>query len=179
MSARLDATREADVVVIGAGAAGLSVALGLAGRRVDLLAKGLLGRTGNSPWAQGGIAGAVGPDDSPALHAADTLAVGGGLGDPAAVARLTADGPQRLAQLITIGARFDRDVSGRLDLAREAAHSRRRILHARDATGAEVVRALGEALPERSGLSVFERTMALELVTDGGRVVGVVARHAD
>ncbi len=179
MSARLDATREADVVVIGAGAAGLSVALGLAGRRVDLLAKGALGRTGNSPWAQGGVACAVGPDDSPALHAADTLAVGGGLGDPAAVARLTADGPQRLAQLVTIGARFDRDASGRLDLAREAAHSRRRILHARDATGAEVVRALGAALPERSGLSVFERAMALELVTDGGRAAGVLARHAD
>ena len=82
MTTRLDAVREADVVVLGAGAAGLSVALGLGGRRVDLLAKGPLGRTGNSPWAQGGIAGAVGPGDSPALHAADTLAVAGELGDP-------------------------------------------------------------------------------------------------
>jgi len=79
---RLDAVREADVVVLGAGAAGLSVALALGGRRVDLLAKGRLGKTGNSPWAQGGVAGAVGPTDSPALHAADTLAVAGDLADP-------------------------------------------------------------------------------------------------
>jgi L-aspartate oxidase len=179
MTARLDAVREADVVVLGAGAAGLSVALGLGGRRVDLLAKGILGRTGNSPWAQGGIAGAVGPGDSPALHAADTLAVAGELGDPAAVARLTTEGPERLAQLLALGARFDRDPSGQLDLAREAAHSRARVLHARDATGAEVVRALGASLGEQSGLSVFESALALELVLDGGRLAGVIARHAD
>jgi L-aspartate oxidase len=179
MSARLDAVREADVVVIGAGAAGLSVALGLGGRRVDLLAKGDLGRTGNSPWAQGGIAGAVGPGDSPALHAADTLAVAGELADADAVARLTAEGPERLGELLSLGARFDRDATGQLDLAREAAHSRARVLHSRDATGAEVVRALGHALPQRGGLSVFERALALEVVTDGGRAAGVLARHAD
>jgi L-aspartate oxidase len=179
MTTRLDAVREADVVVLGAGAAGLSVALGLGGRRVDLLAKGPLGRTGNSPWAQGGIAGAVGPGDSPALHAADTLAVAGELGSPAAVARLTGEGPERLAHLLALGARFDRDPSGQLDLAREAAHSRARVLHARDATGAEVVRALGASLGAQSGLSVFERTFALELVRDGGRLAGVLARHAD
>jgi L-aspartate oxidase len=179
MSARLDAVREADVVVIGAGAAGLSVALGLRGRRVDLLAKGPLGRTGNSPWAQGGVACALGPADSPALHAADTLAVAGELGDPAAVERLTAEGPPRLARLVALGARFDRDASGRLDLAREAAHSHARVLHARDATGAEVVRALGQALGLRSGLAVFERAFALDLALDGGRVAGVLARHAD
>ncbi|HEX9185495.1 MAG TPA: FAD-dependent oxidoreductase, partial [Vicinamibacteria bacterium] len=179
MTRHLDAAREADVVVIGAGAAGLSVALGLGGRRVDLLAKGPLGRTGNSPWAQGGVAGAVGPGDTPALHAADTLAVAGELGDPAAVERLTAEGPERLAHLLALGARFDRDATGGLDLAREAAHSRARVLHARDATGAEVVRALGQALGARSGLAVFERAFALDLVVDGGRVAGVLARHAD
>jgi L-aspartate oxidase len=179
VTVRLDAVREADVVVLGAGAAGLSVALGLGGRRVDLLAKGPLGQTGNSPWAQGGIAGAVGPGDTPALHAADTLAVAGELGSPAAVARLTGEGPERLAQLLALGARFDRDPSGQLDLAREAAHSRARVLHARDATGREVVRALGASLGRRSGLSVFERAFALELVRDGGRVAGVLARHGD
>ncbi|HYN01618.1 MAG TPA: L-aspartate oxidase [Vicinamibacteria bacterium] len=179
MTTRLDAVREADVVVLGAGAAGLSVALGLGGRRVDLLAKGLLGRTGNSPWAQGGIAGAVGPGDTPALHAADTLAVAGELGDAGAIACLTSEGPERLAQLLALGAQFDRDRTGQLDLAREAAHSRARVLHARDATGAEVVRALGASLREQSGLSVFERALALELVRDGGRVAGVLARHAD
>jgi L-aspartate oxidase len=179
VTARPDAVREADVVVLGAGAAGLSVALGLDGRRVDLLAKGSLGATGNTPLAQGGIAVAVGPGDSPALHAADTLAVAGELADPGAVERLTEEGPERLARLLVLGARFDRDAAGRLDLAREAAHSRARVLHARDATGAEVVRALGASLGARGGLGVFDRAFAHHLVLDGGRVAGVLARHAD
>ncbi len=177
MNARLDAVREADVVVIGAGVAGLSVALGLAGHRVDLLARGAVGNSGSSPWAQGGIAGAVGAFDSPSLHARDTLAVAGGLGDAAAVTRLTSEGPQRLVELLALGARFDRDATGRLDLAREAAHSRARVLHARDATGAEVVRALGEATLGRSGVAIFEGAVALELLMDAGRTTGVLARH--
>jgi L-aspartate oxidase len=179
VSGRVDAVREADVVVLGAGVAGLSVALGLAGRRVDLLASGPVGHHGNSPWAQGGIAGAVGPGDSPSLHARDTLAVAGELADAAAVARLTSEGPERLVELLSLGARFDRDATGQLDLAREAAHSRARVLHARDATGAEVVRALSAALTGTSGTSSFEGAAALELITDGGRLAGVLARHAD
>ncbi len=179
MTDRLDGFRDVDVVVIGAGAAGLSVALGLDGRSVDLLAKGPLSKTGNSPLAQGGVAGAVGPDDNPARHAADTLAVGGAVGDPDAVARLTTEGPRRLAELIELGARFDRGPGGELDLAREAAHSRHRVLHARDATGAEIVRALGAALGRLRGLTVFERSFAADLVTDAGKLVGVLVRHAD
>ena len=179
MSTRFDAVREADALVVGAGAAGLSVALGLVGRRVDLLAKGPLAETGNSPWAQGGIAAAVSAGDSPALHARDTLGAAAGLADPEAVRWLTLEGPERLAHLVSLGARFDRDSAGRLDLAREAAHSRARVLHARDATGAEIVRALKAALPDRSGLSVFERSIILDLVTDGGRVSGALVRHAD
>ncbi|MCG6924815.1 MAG: L-aspartate oxidase [Acidobacteria bacterium] len=179
MSVRLQGIRDVDVVVIGAGAAGLSVALGLEGRAVDLLAKGPLSRTGNSPLAQGGVAAAVGPDDTPGLHAADTLAVGGAVGDPDTVARLTTEGPQRMADLIELGARFDRHADGALDLAREAAHSRQRILHARDATGAEIVRALGEAVGRVGGLTVFERSFAVDLVTAAGRLVGVLVRHAD
>ena len=86
MTTRLDAVREADVVVLGAGAAGLSVALGLGGRRVDLLAKGPLGRTGNSPSAPGRDRGGGRPATRRRSHAADTLAVAGELGSPAAVA---------------------------------------------------------------------------------------------
>jgi L-aspartate oxidase len=178
LSARLDAVRDADVVVIGAGVAGLSVANALAGRRVDLVARGPVGHTGSSPWAQGGIAGAVGAGDSPSLHARDTLAVAGELGDAAAVARLTSDAPERLRELMSLGARFDRDGAGQLHLAREAAHSRARVLHARDATGAEVVRALGSGLAARRGTAVFEGAVALELLVDGGRIEGVVVRHA-
>jgi L-aspartate oxidase len=179
LKAPYDAVREADVVVIGAGVAGLSVARGLAGLRVDLLAGGPLGQSGSSPWAQGGIAGAVGAGDSPALHARDTLAVAGELADAEAVARLTREAPGRLSELVAIGARFDRDASGALDLAREAAHSRPRVLHARDATGAEVVRALSSALPGLERTTVFEGARALELATAGPRVAGVLAQHAD
>ncbi len=177
MRALFEAVREADVVVIGAGVAGLSVARGLDGLRVDLLARGPLGQSGSSPWAQGGIAGAVGAGDSPALHARDTLAVAGEIADAAAVARLTREGPQRLSELVALGARFDRDASGALDLAREAAHSRPRVLHARDATGAEVVRALSSSLPGPERTTVFEGARALELVTAGARVAGVIAQH--
>ena len=178
MSASIDAVREADVVVIGAGVAGLSVALGLA-RPPRGPAGARCGRATRAaaPGPRAGSRGAVGPGDSAALHAQDTLAVAGELADAAAVARLTSDGPERLVELLSLGARFDRDATGQLDLAREAAHSRARVLHARDATGAEVVRALGSALAGRSGVSVFEGTVAVELVTDGGRVFGVLARH--
>jgi L-aspartate oxidase len=179
LSARALAVRDADVVIVGAGVAGLSVARGLAGRRVDLVARGAVGRAGSSPWAQGGIAGAVGAGDSPALHARDTLAVAGELADAAAVARLTHEGPDRLQELLTLGASFDRDATGQLDLAREAAHSRARVLHAKDATGAEVVRALGAGLAERPGLAIFEQAVALELVVEDERMAGAVVRHAD
>ena len=181
MSARLDAVREADVVIVGAGVAGLSVALGLAGRRVDLLAKGPLGQTGNSPLAQGGIAAAVGPGDSPALprrrHARPWRARSP---TPAPWRCLTSDGPQRLAELIALGTRFDRDAAGQLDLGREAAHSRSASCTPATRTGAEVVRALGQALRERGGLS---RVRALRRRSrsciDAGRVAGVLARHQD
>jgi L-aspartate oxidase len=176
---KVQAIRDVDVVILGAGAAGLSVAFGLAGRRVDLLAKGPLVQTGNSPLAQGGVAAAVGPGDGPAKHTADTLAVGGAIGDPEAVARLATEGPDRVAELIDLGARFDRRADGTLDLAREAAHSQARILHARDATGAEIVRALREGVRGLSGLTAFEHARALELVTDDHRVVGVLAENGD
>ena len=100
MTDRRPAVRAADTIVVGAGAAGLSVALGLSGHRVHVFAKGPLELTGNSPLAQGGVAAAVGPGDTPAQHAADTLAVGGAVGHPEAVERLTAEGPARLAELI-------------------------------------------------------------------------------
>lgn len=179
MIARRDMVRDADVVIVGAGAAGLSAALGLADRRVHLLAKGPLDLTGNSPMAQGGVAAAVGPGDTPAQHAKDTLAVGGAVGHPDAVSRLTAEGPARLAELIALGARFDRDRSGELDLAREAAHSHHRVLHAKDATGAEIVRALRDGVARAAGVEVFERAVAVDLAVSGGRVVGVFVRHAD
>jgi L-aspartate oxidase len=176
-------TVDADVLVIGAGAAGLTAALGCMPRRVVVLTKTRLsagGAGGASVWAQGGVASAVGEDDDPALHAADTLAAGAGLNDAAIVRLLTGEGPGRIRALLDLGAQFDRDAGGRLALGREAAHSRRRILHAHgDATGAEVVRTLVEAVRQEPGIHLVDETFALDLALSGGAVVGLLARHAD
>jgi len=169
----------ADVVIVGAGVAGMSAALALAPLRVHVVTKTRLGAGGSSPWAQGGVAAAVGPDDSPALHAADTIAVAGGLADADVVELLTREGPEAIRRLVALGARLDRDDHHEFALGREAAHSRSRILHARDATGAELVRALTAALRTAPGVRVFEETFACDLLSEEGRARGVVVRNRE
>jgi L-aspartate oxidase len=167
----------ADVVVVGAGLAGLTAALALAPRDVVVLANAALGDGAASGWAQGGIAAAVGGDDAPALHARDTEIAGAGLSDPVAVARLTEDGPGAIAELVRFGAPFDRDASGALALGREAAHSRRRIVHANgDGTGRATLDALVAEVRRTPSIRVIERTAATDLVLDAaGTVRGVEA----
>ena len=172
---RFDGVSRSEVLILGTGAAGLTAALGCAPRRVTLLTKARLGQGGSSPWAQGGVAAAMGADDSPALHAADTMVAGAGLNDPEIVDLLTAEGPERMRSLLELGARFDRNAEGGLALGREAAHSRRRILHAKDATGAEIIRTLVEAVRHAPEIRVIEGAFAVDLVLDGGRVVGALA----
>ncbi len=175
-----DEVDASDVVVVGSGVAGLSAALGLLPRKVTLLTKTELAGGGASSWAQGGVAAALAADDSPAEHAADTFAAGAGLCAQDAVTVLTREGPARVERLIELGARFDREQDGALELGREGAHGRRRILHAGgDATGAEMVRALVAALRSRPQITVCERTFACDLVLADGRVVGVLAIHND
>jgi L-aspartate oxidase len=168
--------RRVDAVVIGAGAAGLATALGLVPRRVDVLSKGRPGFAGASPLAQGGLAAAVGAGDSPEAHAGDTLAASAGLSDPERVALLTRSGPEVVDALVALGARFDRSDDA-WALGREAAHSQARILHARDATGAEIIRVLAASLETRASLRVFPDTFALELLRHDDRVIGVSVRH--
>ena len=172
-----------DVLVIGSGVAGLSAALAAAPRRVLVVTKTAFG-SGSSSWAQGGVAVALGDGDSPALHASDTVAVGVGLNDSEAVRVLTAEGPARARQLLALGARFDRDDDGELALGREAAHSVRRIVHAADATGAEIVRTLRTAAVANPAIEVVERSLVLDLLVDptapgGARVVGALAADTD
>jgi L-aspartate oxidase len=154
-------------VIIGAGAAGLMAALCLAPRPVTVLCAGKLGTNAASFWAQGGIAAAIGPDDSPASHAADTIAAGAGLCDPDVVARMVAAGPWVIEFLRRAGARFGEG------LGLEAAHSRRRIIHAADATGAEVMRVLIEAVRATPSITVLENTCARQLFTRDGAITGV------
>ena len=169
-----------DALVIGSGVAGLSTTLGLSPRRVALLTKADLGGGSSSRWAQGGVAAAMSPEDSPELHAEDTLAAGAGLCDAERVLELTRLGPEHMRRLIEQGGDFDRDPQGKLLLGREGAHSKRRILHADgDATGKEMVRALVAEAHARPGLEVFEHTFVSDLVLSGERVVGVLARHPD
>jgi L-aspartate oxidase len=165
-----------DVVVIGAGIAGLAFTLSLPSKlRVALLTKGALGES-NTRYAQGGLSAAVGADDSPALHAADTLAAGAGLSDADAVALLVAGAPEAVRWLIALGTRFDEDETGNPLLGREAAHSRRRVLHAGgDATGAEIERALVARVREDRNVDVYPGAFAVDLVVRDGRCRGVIA----
>ena len=169
------------VVVVGAGVAGLSAALRLAEHGpVTVLCAAGLGQQAASAWAQGGVAAAVGPDDSPHLHAEDTLAAGDGLCEPAAAARITGQGPAAIERLIALGARFDHTAQGALKLGLEAAHSRRRIVHAQgDGTGREVLRTLVEAAARTPAITVLEGLDARRLLLDAhGAVAGVLAADA-
>ena len=164
-----------DAVVIGAGVAGLSFALRLPGAyRVALLTKGNLGES-NTRYAQGGISAAIGPDDSPHLHEEDTLAAGAGLCDPDAVHTLVEAAPGAVKWLLSIGAAFDRHKqTGTFELGKEAAHSRRRVLHAGgDATGAEIERAMVAAIRQRDSIDIYEHAFAIDLVVENDACTGV------
>lgn len=165
---------EADVVIIGGGIAGLSAALGLPDRRVAVVTKASFGKGGSTPIAQGGIACAMGKDDSPELHAADTLVAGDGLSVSECVTLLTKEGPEQIRRLIEAGANFDRTEDGELSFGREAAHCRRRILHANgDSTGAEVERALVAAVRRNAAIQIIEDCYVADLVMADGQVAGV------
>ncbi|WP_431986496.1 L-aspartate oxidase [Streptomyces griseoflavus] len=166
---------DADVVVVGSGVAGLTAALRCeaAGLTTVVVTKARLD-DGSTRWAQGGIAAALGEGDTPAQHLDDTLVAGAGLCDEEAVRILVTEGPDAVRRLIATGAHFDESTDGRLELTREGGHHRRRIAHAGgDATGAEISRALVEAVRAR-GLRTIENALVLDLLTDAaGRTAGV------
>lgn len=168
---------DADILLVGAGVAGLYAALKLAPRPVTLLTARPLGEGGSSIWAQGGLAAAVGPDDSPALHFADTLAAGAGLVDPDAARLLVEAGPEAVEDLSRLGVPFDRDADGRLKVGREAAHGRDRIVHATgDKAGLAIMKALNARIREASHVTILERIIVEDLLrNDEGRIAGVLA----
>jgi L-aspartate oxidase len=162
----------ADYIIIGSGIAALRAAAELAGAGDVLILTKAEPREGNTGYAQGGIAAAVGPDDSPALHGADTIAAGDGLCDEQAVAALVEDGPRYVRELLDWGAQFDRDADGRPALAIEGAHSARRVLHARDATGREIGRTLWSRASTLPRVTALSHARVVGLQVEHGRCVG-------
>ncbi|MCW2526839.1 MAG: L-aspartate oxidase [Pseudonocardiales bacterium] len=172
----------ADVIVVGSGIAGLTTALRLAGAptangtpaKVMVVTKDIIA-AGSTRWAQGGIAAALGADDSPEDHLVDTLVAGVGACDVNAVQVLVDEGPAAVRELVELGTRFDRTAGGELSLTREGGHHRDRIAHAGgDATGAEIERALVARVLAEPSIEVIEHAIVLDLVSDdAGTIVGV------
>jgi len=176
-------TTQADVVIVGSGIAGLTTALRLNAAdngvgKILVITKDRLA-AGSTQWAQGGIAAALGPGDTPEEHAIDTLVAGAGVCDEEAVRVLVDEGPDAVRELIALGANFDHDVHGEISLTREGGHHRDRIAHAGgDATGAEIQRALIAAVGAAPEIEIIKRGLAVDLLLtdpvegDGG-VAGV------
>jgi L-aspartate oxidase len=169
----LSTTKDPAFVIVGGGVAGLRAAIGLApAGRVLVLTKAEPAES-NTGYAQGGIAAAMGDDDSPALHAEDTIRAGDGLCDEAAVRVLVEHGPHDVRELIEWGARFDLAADGRPALGREAAHSVRRVLHAGDATGREIGRVLWERVRALASVDTIDHALVTEVIVEGGIAGGV------
>jgi len=165
-------------VIIGGGLAGLMTALALAPQPVLLLTGAPLGLESSSVLAQGGIAAGIGADDDASLHLEDTLAAGDGLCDEAVAAALLAAAPAAIEALVRLGVVFDRDAGDNIALGLEAAHSRRRIVHAGgDATGRDMIRALIRKVYETPSITVIEATTAQRLVVEDNAVTGVLGHN--
>lgn len=173
-------TRDTELLVIGAGLAGLSTALAAAPRKVTILTKTASLGSGSSWWAQGGVAAVWDKADRVEDHVRDTLEAGDGLGDRELADLLARDGPAVVASLIERGMPFDRNRDGAIDLALEGGHGQRRILHAGgDATGRELSRFLLRLVGTTGSVTMEARAFAWDLVIRDGRVAGLLAYHED
>lgn len=167
-------------VIIGAGLAGLSAAIELSPLPCVVLSAGAVSTGTSTGWAQGGVAAAVGPDDDPELHYEDTLAAGAGLCEPDVARAITAAAPDAIAWLAAEGAAFDRNPDGTLRLGLEGAHSRRRIVHAQgDRTGAILLETVVAGARRRDSISLWDHSPARAILTEAGRVTGVLVDTPD
>ena len=162
-----------DFIIVGSGIAGLRAAVELAPAGDIIIITKADPSESNTEYAQGGIAAAIGQDDSPELHARDTMMAGDGLCDERAVQVLCDEGPRYTRELLDWGARFNHDADGKPALATEGAHSVRRVLHAADATGREIGRILWERISSVSRIRVLRNTLAVSAIIEDGRCLGV------
>lgn len=172
------AAGDARVLIVGAGLAGLFLALRLAPRPCTIISPAPLGQAASSAWAQGGLAAALHPQDSPDQHAADTVAAGAGLVDPAIARLIAEDGPKRVRDLIELGVPFDRTPDGQLALSLEAAHSHPRVARvAGDLAGKAIMGALTAAVRAADHIELIEHARAVGLLQDEhGRVAGTILK---
>lgn len=175
-----DAHAGSDVLIVGAGLAGLFLALKLAPRPCIVISPAPLGQAASSAWAQGGLAAALHPNDSPEQHAADTIAAGAGLVDPIIARLIAEEGPARVRDLIALGVPFDRTPDGALALSLEAAHSHPRVARvAGDLAGKAIMDALVAAVHSASHIRIVEGVRAVGLMQDDQlNVAGVILRDA-
>ena len=167
-------SRPGDIVIIGAGLAGLFTALKLAPLPVTVIAAAPLGEGASSVWAQGGIAAAVGEGDSADKHAADTIAAGAGTVDEAVAHLVANEGPDRIRDLLQFGVPFDRDLEGHYVLSKEAAHSEKRVVRVSgDRAGAAIMQALIATARQTPSIRVLEGYEADDLISEDGAVEGV------
>ena len=162
-----------DFIIVGSGIAGLRAAVELAPAGDIVIITKADPNESNTEYAQGGIAAAIGKDDSPELHAKDTMIAGDGLCDERAVHVLCDEGPRYTRELLEWGARFNRDADGEPALASEGAHSVRRVLHAADATGREIGRVLWDRVSAVARIRVLTNTLAVSAIIEDGRCLGV------
>jgi len=167
---------DARILIIGAGLAGLFLALRLAPRPCTVISPAPLGEAASSAWAQGGLAAALHPQDSPEQHAADTIAAGAGLVEPAIAKLIAEDGPKRVRDLIALGVPFDRTPDGDLALSLEAAHSHPRVARvAGDLAGKAIMGALTAAVKAASHIELIQHVKAVGLLQDeNGRIGGAI-----
>jgi L-aspartate oxidase len=172
-------SEQPNILIVGGGLAGLFCALKLAPRPVSVLASAPIGEGASSAWAQGGIAAAVAEGDTAESHARDTVAAGAGIADEDAALHMAEEAGERVRDLLSYGVPFDKDLQGRLQVSREAAHSARRIVRVQgDMAGAAIMAALVEAVRKTSSIHVLEGFSAEELMTAQGSIVGAKARDA-
>jgi L-aspartate oxidase len=169
----ITAPESSDFVIVGGGIAGLRAATTLAAAGHVVILTKADATESNTGYAQGGIAVAMGPGDSVDLHVADTHAAGAGLCDEGAVRVLASEGPRYVQELIDWGARFDRTPSGKLVFGLEAAHSVHRILHAGDATGREISRAMWQRVATLPSVRTVNHALVTGVIVEGGNVAGV------
>lgn len=172
------AAGDARILIVGAGLAGLFLALRLAPRPCTIISPAPLGQAASSAWAQGGLAAALHPQDSPEQHASDTVKAGAGLVDPAIARLIAEDGPKRVRDLIELGVPFDRTPDGQLALSLEAAHSHPRVARvAGDLAGKAIMGALTAAVKAAGHIEIVEHVRAVGLLQDaGGRIGGAILK---